>query len=955
MRHRTLGATLLLLPLLSLPSPADDHRGPSVRGEPLPTGMSITPTAAPGSVFTQLDPGIATRPGFTVDHAVSAALSPDATTLLVLTSGYNLFNGPDGNPIPQASTEYVFVFDVTRVPAVQRQVVQVPNTFSGIAWAPSGDAFYVSGGVNDNLHVFARNEASFAESGSPISLGHKANPPFSAGGLGLAVSPEAAGVAVTADGTRAVVANFENDSASVVDLVGRKLVAEVQLRPGKIDPAKSGTPGGEFPYWVAVKGNSKAYVTSQRDGEVVIVDLGGTPRVAGRIAVGAQPNKMILDRAQRRLFVANGNSDTVSVIDTATDRVLEEIPTTAPRELFAGAAKLKGSSPNSLALSPDERTLYVTNGGTNALAVIRLRGGEAGGDDEGDDDDTGSAVIGLIPTGWYPTAVATTGARLFVVNAKSNAGPNPKGCRDTVSIAPGADVPCNAANSYVWQTEKAGLLQLPAPGPAELMRLTLQVAVNDRFPAVTGDAEERELMELLRGRIHHVVYIVKENRTYDQVLGDLRPGNGDRSLVLFPEAISPNHHALARGFVTLDNFYDSGETSGVGWNWTTAGRTTDVIEKTQPVNYSGRGLTYDWEGTNRNINVGLATTAQRQAVNPISPPDPDLLPGAIDVSSAVNADGVETYLWTNALRHGLTVRNYGFWGDLTRYGLPPGPPLFGVPPDRDAFAHGNGQFFPAGKDLQAVSDPFFRGFDMRLADFWRFKEWEREFDQFARNGNLPSLTLLRLPHDHFGSFSAAMDGVNTPETQMADNDYAIGLVVEKISHRRFAGDTLIFIVEDDAQDGPDHVDAHRSLAYVLGANVRRGALVSQRYDTVSMVRTIEDVLGLPPQGLTDGLAAPMSRVFQRESSPWAYTAKVPAVLRTTSLPLPPDSSAESAAVARPRRSAAWWARATAGQDFSREDALDTARFNRALWRGIKGDRVAYPVRQEEAAAVGGTP
>jgi DNA-binding beta-propeller fold protein YncE len=265
------------------------------------------------------------------------------------------------------------------------------------------------------------------------------------------------------------------------------------------------------------------------------------------------------------------------------------------------------------------------------------------------------------------------------------------------------------------------------------------------------------------------------------------------------------------------------------------------------------------------------------------------------------------------------------------------------------------QFFPAGKDLQSVSDPFFRGFDMRLADFWRFKEWEREFDAFARTGDLPALTLLRLPHDHFGNFSDALDGVNTPETQMADNDYAIGLVVEKISHSRFAEDTLIFIIEDDAQDGPDHVDAHRSIAYVLGANVRRGALVSQRYDTVSMVRTIEDVLGLPPQGLTDGLAAPMSKVFRREAAPWAYTAKVPAVLRTTSLPLPPETGGKSAALARPRRSAAWWARATAGQDFSREDALDVARFNRTLWRGIKGDRVAYPARYEGATVLGGTP
>ena len=934
--RRSLFGGLLASALLSVGAVASDGRD-LIRGEAVPTGMRITPAAAEGSIFAQLDPRLPSRPGVTVDHAVSAALSPDRTTLLVLTSGYNLFNGKDGNPIPEASTEFVFVFDAAKVPAVQRQVIQVPNTFSGIAWLASGDEFVVSGGVDDNVHIFVRQGSGFFESSPSIALGHTPNPPFSAGGLGLAVQPEAAGIAVTSDGTRAVVANFENDSASVVDLHARSVLAEVQLRPGKIDSAQSGKPGGEFPYGVAVKGNEKAYVSSQRDAQVVVIDLRGSPRVIGRIAVGAQPNKLILDRSQERLFVANGNSDTVSVIDTKSDRVVEEIATTAPRELMRVGAALKGSSPNSLALSPDERTLYVTNGGTNSLAVIRLR------DDGEDDDDERSSVVGLIPTGWYPTAVASTGPRLFVVNAKSNTGPNRHGCRDTASIAPGSDIPCNAANSYVWQTEKAGLLQLPVPGPAELSRLTMQVAVNDRFPGTVEDEESREMMAFLRSRIRHVVYIIKENRTYDQVLGDLRPGNGDASLTVFPEPISPNHHALARAFVTLDNFYDSGETSGVGWNWTTAGRTTDIIEKTQPVNYSGRGLTYDWEGTNRNINMGLATVAERVAANPLSPRDPDLLPGAINVSSAVNGEGVETYLWTNALQHGLTVRNYGCWGDLTRYGLPPGPPLFGVPPDRHAFADGARQFFPAAKDLQDVTDLFFRGFDMRLADFWRFKEWEREFDTFAASGDLPSLTLLRLPHDHFGSFSAALDGVNTPDTQMADNDYAIAKVAEKISHSRFADDTLIFIVEDDAQDGPDHVDAHRSIAYVLGANVRRGAVVSERYDTVSMVRTIEDVLGLPHQGLTDGLAAPMAKVFQRETKAWAYTAKVPAVLRTTSLPLPPETE-KSAALQRPRHSAAWWAKATAGMDFSREDALDAERFNRTLWRGLKGEKVPYPAR-----------
>ncbi|GAC1550227.1 MAG: hypothetical protein NVS2B9_16550 [Myxococcales bacterium] len=881
-----------------------------------------------------------------MDHAVSSELSPDGRTLLVLTSGYNRNNGPDGKTIASESNEYVFVYDVSVVPAVQRQVLQVPNTFCGLAFAPDGQRFYVAGGVDDSVHVFALYGGTFREAGAPISLGHKA-------GLGLGTKPAAAGIGITADGKRAVVANYENDSVSVVDLGASRVLAEVDLRPGKAVPPRTGTPGGEYPFWVSVKGNDKAYVSSQRDGEVDVVDL-ATLRVESRIKVGQQPNKMILDRAQRRLFVANGNSDTVSVIDTASGRVVEQIATTAPRELFEKEQQLKGSNPNALALSPDERALYVTNGGTNALAVIRLST-SMDDDDDGEEEAEGergvrtSRTVGLIPTGWYPNAVAvsTDGSRFYVINGKSNSGPNPQACRDQLSIAAGSDARCNAANQYVWQLEKAGFLELPAPAGDALGRLSVQVARNNHFFDGGRAGRDGETMEFLRSRIKHVVYIIKENRTYDQVLGDLGRGNADPKLTIFPQATTPNHHALARTFVTLDNFFDSGETSGVGWNWTVAGRTTDFIEKSQPVNYAGRGLNYDWEGTNRNVNIGYPTVAERIAANPLTPSDPDLLPGTYDFSTAQNAEGATTYLWSNALRSGLSVRNYGVFGDLTRYFLPANNPYF-IPYDRNPAASGRQVFFPTDIDLQAVSDLHFRGYDNAFPDFWREKEWEREFEQFEQDGNLPALSMVRLPHDHFGSFGSAIDGVNTPEKQMADNDYAIGLVVEKISRSRFAPDTLIFIVEDDAQDGPDHVDAHRSIGYVVGPYVRRDVVVSRRYNTVNMVRTIEDVLGLAPQGLTDGLTPPMTDVFSREAQPWAYRAQVPAVLRSTNLPLP----ASSAAAGRPvktRHDAAWWEVATAQEDFTREDAVNPERFNRILWRGVMGAR-PFPARRAASAA-----
>ncbi|HKA53846.1 MAG TPA: beta-propeller fold lactonase family protein, partial [Candidatus Binatia bacterium] len=336
---------------------------------------------------------------------MATATSPDGNTLLILTSGFNRNADPAGKGIPAESNEYVFVYDISGSNPVKRQVLQVPNTFNGIAWHPNGQAFYVSGGVNDNVHVFKLSNGTWSEGGAPIALGHT--------NQGLAFGPMAAGLAVNASGTQLVVANFENDSVSLIDLTRRLVVADVDLRPGRVNPAQQGVPGGEYPFWVAIKGDGKAYVSSERDSEVVVLDLShGTPTVTGRIPVGGQPNKMILNQTQTLLYVANGNSDSVAVIDTATDQVLEGISTTAPSDLFANHDDLKGSNPNSLALSPDEQTLYVTNGGTNSVAVIRLAATQQH-----------SQVTGLIPTGWYPNAVSVSkdGSMLYVVNGKSNA------------------------------------------------------------------------------------------------------------------------------------------------------------------------------------------------------------------------------------------------------------------------------------------------------------------------------------------------------------------------------------------------------------------------------------------------------------------------------------------------------------------------------------------------------
>jgi hypothetical protein len=269
-----------------------------------------------------------------------------------------------------------------------------------------------------------------------------------------------------------------------------------------------------------------------------------------------------------------------------------------------------------------------------------------------------------------------------------------------------------------------------------------------------------------------------------------------------------------------------------------------------------------------------------------------------------------------------------------------------IPLDREPWKTGRQVFFPANRSLLEVSDPYFRGFDQAFPDYWRIQEWAREFGGFESTGKAPALMLVRLPHDHTGDFGRAIDGVDNVETEVADNDYAVGLLVEKVARSRFARDTLIFVVEDDAQDGPDHVDAHRSTAFIAGPYVRSHVVVSHRYTTVNLVRTIGAVLGLPPLGLNDALAEPMAEAFDVDApGAWTFRVRTPPVLRSTRLPLPAADGI--ACRARPSHDAAYWAAAMAGQDFRGEDRLNTGAYNLALWRGLRG-RTPYPTRRDGA-------
>ena len=880
-------------------------------------GEQITPLAPRGARFAYLNPGLADYPNHVVGQAVTALSSPDHKTLLVLTSGdYGIYKA-NGSSDTAASTDWVFVFDITNPVPVQKQAIQVPNTYNGIVFDPSGTAFYVAGGRNDNIHVYTLNGGLWGEAtGSPIALGHLTQ----AGG----VVPEAAGIAITADGTKLIVTNYENDSISVVTKSSGvwSKTADLDLRPGVIDPAQTGRAGGEFPFWVSIRGNSTAYVSSIRDREIDVVDVGSaTPTLTTRIKLKGEPLKSVLNASQSTLYVAEDQTDSVAAIDTATNTLTAEVSVAAPAGILPSSrSQLSGNNTNSVTVSPDDTTLYVTNGNTNNVAVVNVALLQSG-----------NPVLGLIPTGMYPNSVSVSanGRFLYIVNGKSPTGPNSIHCKGGVSTQPSlTSAGCNASNQYSLQLIRAGLQFVPVPPAAQLAALTSQVAANNRYSSVES-ASAAATMDFVASKIKHVVYIVKENRTYDQVLGDLSGTNGDPALTEFPASITPNFHNLAQNFVALDNFYDASEVSYDGWAWSTGMIAPDVVIRQTPVNYSFRGgLSYDSEGDNRNINMVSRTGTNAN--------DPNVLPGPTNFAApdGPNHEINTGYIWDQAIRAGLTVRNYGFFVD--NIGNAVAFPANTTTP----------QVRPANAALAPSTDVYFRGFDMNNADYYLYQEWARDFDVNYANSGFPALTLMRLPHDHTGNYSTALSGVNTPELQVADNDYAVGLVIDKIAHSNYADSTLIFVIEDDAQNGGDHVDAHRSTAFIAGPYVRHGAVVSTQYNTINFLRTIERVLGLPPVHLPDSVAQAMADVFDTNQTTWTYSAGPSPILYNTSLPLP--AKAAGLHVPKPTHNADYWARVTKDMDFSTEDRVDPVSFNRVLWQGLKRKQV-YPGDDSPAA------
>ena len=412
---------------------------------------------------------------------------------------------------------------------------------------------------------------------------------------------------------------------------------------------------------------------------------------------------------------------------------------------------------------------------------------------------------------------------------------------------------------------------------------------------------------------------------------------------------------MATRFVTLDNFMDPGDGSMDGWSWALQGRVTNTETITQQINYAfvNRGLSYESEGANRNVPVNFPTVAQRDAAaGPAGTTNyslasaalpggtANLLTGTGNEASSDAPFGIQKgYIFNAVLAAGGTVRNYGFLvNNIGRVGTI-------AAPISDPFAAGEIQVAPLDPALAPLTDVYFRGYDQVYPDLWRYNEWKREFDQFVTGGNLPSLSLVRFSHDHMGSFGTALGGVNTPETQQADNDFSTARLVEAVARSPYASNTLIIITEDDCQDGPDHVDSHRATAYVVGPYVKQGAVVSTRFSQVNAIRTIEDILGTQHINLNTAFQRPMADVFDIASSgAWTFAAVAPTVLKTTSLNLAQVDTGVRYAKGpdiKPRHNAAYWEKAMAGMDFSQADNVPTARFNRVLWTGMMGSK-PYP-------------
>lgn len=949
----------------------------------IPSGQYVTPTYVRNSVQQFLNPQLAAYPDFIAGEAVKSQLSPDGNTLAVICAGQNSLYKADGTVDTAASTQFIFLYNVAgknKSKPVLSQVIQQTNAHVGLVFSPDGKTLWAAGGKDDDVYAYTLANGTWSLAGT-VALGHSGK------GIGIGVQPNASGLGISADGKTLVVANNYNDSISVIDTATLTVRYEHDLRPffTNNEGTDAGV-GGTFPFGVVVNGNNIVYVSSDRDREVVAVDISSPTagHLISRIKLDGNGLGMTLNRAGTRLFVAQDNADEVAVIDTKSNKVVAKIDARAPAGMLSShgddhghgfphagdsdrggdwghdhdhdASRYTGAATFAVTLSPDGNSLYAVNSGANSIAVIPLVGPFA------------NKVVGLIPTAYEPHDItfSADGSQMFIINGKSVTGPNPQHLYGNTALLTSITYPggnaaaaasARASNQYQFQLERASLVSAPVPNWLELPFYTAKVAQNNFYGAEPSE-DDAETMKFVRNHIKHVIYIVKENRTYDQILGDLTNGsNGDPSITQFGAAITPNFHALATNFVTLDNFSDPGDGSMDGWSWALQGRVTNTETITQQINYAAvnRGLSYESEGANRGVPVNWGTVAQRDAAGgpagttnysaataALPGGTSNVLTGKGNHASTDAPFGIQNgYIFDAVLQSGGTVRNYGFLtNNIGSIGTQAAPVT-------DPFTSKIVQVAPLVPSLASLTDVYFRGYDQNYPDYWRYNEWKREFDQFVTNKNLPNLSLVRLSHDHTGSFGTALGAVNTPETQQADDDVSVGLLVQAVAKSPYAADTLIIVTEDDCQDGPDHVDSHRATTYMVGRYVKKKAVVSEHYSQVNVLRTIEDILGTPHINLNTAYQRPMAKVFDTSSSAgaWDYTATASTVLKTTTLFGPAGSAATVAYAPGPdvksTHDASYWAKVTRWFDFTDADQVPPAAYNKVLWKGLMGSK-PYP-------------
>jgi YVTN family beta-propeller protein len=734
-----------------------------------------------------------------------AVLSPDGKYLAVSNNGTH--------------TQSLSLVDAATGKTVQQINYTAPQAlFIGLVWSPDGTKLYAAAGGNDKVRVYTHNGEQLTEA-TPITMPKGSFP---------------SGLALSADGTRLFVADNGSGGMSTVDTATGQVLGTVATGPN--------------PFTVGLSGDGRtAYVTNWGSNTVSAVDT-ATLTVRKTLQVGTHPTAIIRNPATGEMLVAVTDADKIVGIDPVNDSLTRTIDL-AP---YRGAPV--GTSPQGLSISPDGSTLYVADAGNNDVAVVRLAK-KAGQKDK---------VTGLIPTGWYPTTVTLShdGSHLLITNAKGmGAGPNPNGPNPTQS---GLDYA-----QYVGSMITGSLSNIKVPSNDQLAHYTKQVRQNNRFDGVrsTGPSNVVPARPGDPSPIKHVIYIVKENRTYDQVFGSLGKGNGDPRLNLFGEESAPNQRALARKFVTLDNFYADGAVSSDGWDWATGSSSNSYNEHLWPVAYSGRGRGDD-------VYTNPAT-------------DPGKITG-------------DSRIWDSLDNAGISYRNYGMWA---------GGPL-------------PAQVFATEPKLASHTDPNYAAQTLNIKDNSRVDEWTKEFNQFVANGNLPTMEFLRLGNDHT---TATTPGQPTPRAFVADNDLAVGRVVDAVSHSKYWKDTAIFITEDDAQNGPDHVDAHRTTALVISPYTQTGRVDSTLYSTVSMLRTIELIDGVGPLTQFDAAAAPMTASFTNKPNLAPYSAVTPSQPLDQLNPTNAPMAAQSAKM-----------------DFSKADAAPENISNEAIWKSIKGANSTMP-------------